>query len=409
MIMSLRKTIALLLFFLVFGINSVVADKTVDPIIVGVVHSEAYPSASMMKRSFKMAVEAKNSKGGIKGRPLKLVYADDGLKGSGSIGYQRGKEESAIKSLVDRGAVMLIGGYSSANTIHTANLAEEFNIPLLVTTAADNHITQRKLNNVYRLNVPAAEYAGGLENLLKKTIRPKSIAIVYEASRYGTGASARMLSFCRDNGIKVTKLIPYQKDRVNAVYLEKRLRHIQRNPPDMIYMISYLDDAVMLVNTLRKLNINSWLVGGGGGFADPRFISMLGNSADGIVTASLWGPQLPYKGALDYYNHYLELYSAPPDYHGAEAYSAVIVAADVLERATTLKSEGIRSALDDTDLETPFGHVKFRSYAKYERQNSAPTVVLQIANSKFELVWPNDFATAGLFNPVTMTLAEQRN
>ena len=65
MIMSLRKTIALLLFFLVFGVNSVVADKTVDPIIVGVVHSEAYPSAAMMKRSFKMAVEAKNSKGGI--------------------------------------------------------------------------------------------------------------------------------------------------------------------------------------------------------------------------------------------------------------------------------------------------------------------------------------------------------
>ena len=118
---------------------------------------------------------------------------------------------------------------------------------------------------------------------------------------------------------------------------------------------------------------------------------------------------MPYKGALDYYNSYLELYAEAPDYHGAEAYSAVLIAADVLERATALNSEGIRLALDDTDLETPFGHVKFRSYAKYERQNSAPTVVLQIANSKFELVWPNDFATAGLFNPVTMTLAEQRN
>ena len=59
-------------------------------------------------------------------------------------------------------------------------------------------------------------------------------------------------------------------------------------------MISYLDDAVMLVDALRKLEINSWLIGGGGGFADPRLISKLGDSAEGIVTASLWGPQLPY-------------------------------------------------------------------------------------------------------------------
>ena len=86
----------------------------------------------------------------------------------------------------------------------------------------------------------------------------------------------------------------------------------------------------------------------------------------------------------------------PPDYHGAEAYSAVLVAADALERATALNSEGIRSALEGTDLETPFGPVNFRSYAKYERQNSTPTVVLQIANSKFELVWSESVATAGL-------------
>jgi len=257
--------------------------------------------------------------------------------------------------------------------------------------------------------MPAEEYAGGLEKLLKKNIRPKSIAIVYEASRYGTGTSARMLSFCRDNGIEVTKLIPYQKDRINSVYLEKRVRRIQQNPPDIVYMISYLDDAVMLVDTLRKLNVNSWLIGAGGGFTDPRFISEIGDSANGVVTVSLWSPQLPYQGALDYYNSYVEMYSEIPDYHGAEAYSAVLVAANALERAVTLNSEGIRVALDGTDLQTPFGHVSFRSYAKFERQYSNPTFVVQLADSKFELVWPENVATAGLLNPVTITLAEQRN
>jgi len=93
----------------------------------------------------------------------------------------------------------------------------------------------------------------------------------------------------------------------------------------------------------------------GGGFADPRLINKLGDAAEGIVTVSLWGPQLPYQGALDYYNSYIKRYSETPDYHGAEAYSAVLVAADALERATNLNPEGIRAALNDTNLETPFG------------------------------------------------------
>jgi len=349
-----------------------------------------------------MAIEAIHTKGGANGKSLKLIYADDGLRASGSIGYQRDNEEDAIKSLIDRGAVMMIGGYSSANTIHMANLAEKFSIPFLVTTAADNQITQRKLKNVYRLNVPAEEYAGGLEKLLNKEIKPKTIAIMYEASRYGTDAAARMISFCHDNGIKMAKLIPYQKDRVNASYLKKRLRRIQQNPPDVVYMVSYLEDAVLLVNTIRRMDINSWMIGAGGGFADSRFIGLLGNSANGVLTASLWSPQLPYPGAQDYYNEYVELYSEAPDYHGAEAYSAVFVVTDVLERAETLNPKGIRKALNDTDLETPFGQVRFRSDAKYKRQNSAPTVVFQVANSAFELIWPENIATAALSNPVKM-------
>jgi len=110
---------------------------------------------------------------------------------------------------------------------------------------------------------------------------------------------------------------------------------------------------------------------------------LLGNAANGVLTASLWSPQLPYPGAKDYYNRYVELYSEAPDYHGAEAYSAVFVAADVWGRAESLDAKGIRTALNETNLETPFGQVRFRSYAKFERQNSAPTVVFQVADSAF--------------------------
>lgn len=388
--MYLRFLCSLACLYLLAASNLSAAETEAakDPIVVGVVHSEAFPSAESMKRSFDMAVEAVNKAGGVKGRALTLVYADDGLKGGGSIGYQHGHEETAIRSLMDQGAVMLMGGYSSANTIHTAFFAEKLDIPFLVTTAADNQITQRKFLNVFRLNPPAQEYAAAVEDMLKNQVVPKSMAIVYESSRYGTDAAARMLSFCRDNDIKVSKLIPYQKDRITAEYLEKRLRRFEQNPPDILYMVSYLDDAVLLVNTLRQLNIEARLIGAGGGFADPRFIRRLDGSAEGVLTAALWSRRLPYKGAQEYHDMYAELYSEVPDYHGAEAYSAVLVAADAIERANGLSPEEIRKALGDTDIETPFGQVHFESYEKFERQNRTPTVVFKVADSEFEIVWP---------------------
>ena len=92
-------------------------------------------------------------------------------------------------------------------------------------------------------------------------------------------------------------------------------------------------------------------------------------------------------------------YATPPDYHGAEAYSALLVAADVLKRADSYGAESIRTALDNTDLITPIGPVKFRSYEKFERQNSLPTQVLQVINGKFECVWPADHATLNFIPP----------
>jgi branched-chain amino acid transport system substrate-binding protein len=95
----------------------------------------------------------------------------------------------------------------------------------------------------------------------------------------------------------------------------------------------------------------------------------------------------------------VDKYSIKPDYHGAEAYSALLVAADALNRAESFRSKDIRAALDKTDLKTPFGPVKFKSYGKFERQNRLPTMVLQILNGNFESIWPIELATAKFIAP----------
>ena len=363
-----------------------------EPLVVGVPHSEAYTYANMMKNSFEMALETINKDGGIKGRPLNLVYANDQGK--------RKPGEQAILDLVEKArAVMLVGAYQSSNTIFMARIADKLDRPLLVCTAADDRITQRKWKNVYRLNPPAKGYTRGLEDFFLNKIKPKSMAIVYENSPYGTSGAINMMWFCRGNDIDLRAIEPYHKERLKPDYFQHLVDRLKEDPPDVIYMVSYLKDGALLVKTIRESKLNSLLVGGAGGFTSHKFITAAGANTNHLLTATLWTPQLQYPGTREYYDQYTKKYASPPDYHGAEAYSALLVAADVLKRADSYRSESIRAALDKTDMMTPFGPVKFASYEKFERQNSLPTQVLQIINGKFECVWPQELATANYTAP----------
>jgi branched-chain amino acid transport system substrate-binding protein len=360
------------------NLASPVTGSASEPLVIGIPHSEAYTYANMMKNSFEMALDTINKEGGIKGRSLKLVYAND--QGKPKPG------EKAIVELVEKNkAVMLVGAYQSSNTIFMARMADKLDRPLLVCTAADDRITQRNWKNVYRLNPPSQGYTNGLEDFFLNRIKPKSMAIVYENSPYGTSGAMRMMWFCRDNDIDLRAIEPYHKERLKPDYFQRLVDRLKEAPPDVIYMVSYLKDGALLVKTIRESKLNSLLVGGAGGFTSQKFIKTAGNLSNNILTATLWTPQLQYPGTKEYYNEYTKKHATPPDYHGAEAYSALMVVADVLKRAESYSPENIRAALDKTDLITPFGPVKFTSYENFERQNSLPTQVLQIR--KIERRW----------------------
>lgn len=340
----------------------------------------------MMKNSFEMAKSVIKDEGGINGRPLRLVYEDD--QGNPDLAKE------VIEKLIDQaGAVMLVGGYQSDVTYAMARLVNARDVPFLICTAATDRITQKGWRNIYRLNPPISEYTKSLEDFLLKELRPKSMAVVYEDSLFGTDSAASMMSFLQDNGIEVRDLIGYSLERAGPTYFRSLLAPLTREPPEVIHMVSYLNDGIMLAKTIRDLKIPSRLTGGAAGFTHPEFLKQAGWAANGLLIATLWSSELPYPGVKEYYENYLARHGAAPDYHGAEAFSALLVAADALRRATSLKPETIRTALDQTYMKTPFGPVKFYSYENFERQNSIRTQVLQIKSGQFEVVWPPDLAT----------------
>ncbi|HYA89914.1 MAG TPA: ABC transporter substrate-binding protein [Thermodesulfobacteriota bacterium] len=343
------------------------------------------------KRSYEIAMEEINAKGGIKGKKIVLEFEDS-----------QGKPEvsrSIAEKLIDvKKQPVIFGEYSSSCSKAIAAVAEERKTPYLVVTGATDDITQQKYKYVFRLNPTNAYYASGLMSFLKEVVKPTSIAILYESSDFGTSGAEDMVKQAERFPMKVLVKEQYEK---GAVDFKPILSKVKAEKPDVIYMVSYVMDAALLMRQIKELRIDAKLfAGGAAGFAIPEFIQSAKEAAEYVVTATLWSPQVVYPGAKEFAEKYKKLYKDYPSYHGAEAYSALYIIKDVLTRAKSLTRDDIRAAMKATSMMTAFGPIKFEDKEGYTNQNFMDTLVLQVIHGQFETIWPQKYATQKYVYPI---------
>lgn len=345
----------------------------------------------IIKKSYEIAQEEINAKGGVKGDKLVLNFEDS-----------QGKPEisrSIVEKLIDVDKQPVIfAEYTSACAKAVAAVAEERKTPYLVVASAADEITQQNYKYVFRLNPSNAYYASGLLSFMANVVKPKSIAILYESSDFGTSGAEEMAKSAEKAGMKVLLKEKYEK---GAVDFKPILSKVKAARPDVIYMVSYVMDAALLMRQIKELRIDAGLfAGGAAGFAIPEFVGNAKDAAEYVVTATLWSPQVPFPGAKEYFEKYKSKYGSEPSYHGALAYSSLYVVADALSRSKSMKQDDIRDALKATDMMTAFGPAKFQDKDGYQNQNFMETLVLQVIDGKHQTIWPEKYAGAKYVFPI---------
>jgi branched-chain amino acid transport system substrate-binding protein len=343
------------------------------------------------KRSYEIAMEEVNASGGIKGKKISLEFEDS-----------QGKPEvsrAIAEKLIDvKKQPVLFGEYSSSCSKAMAALAEERKIPYLVVTGATDDITQQNYKYVFRMNPTNAYYATGMMSFLKEVVKPASIAIFYESSDFGISGAEDMVKQAAKAGMKVLVKEKYEK---GAVHFKPILSKLKAERPDVIYMVSYVMDAALLMRQIKELRIDAKLyAAGGAGFAIPEFIQGAKDAAEYVVTATLWSPQVAYPGAKELAEKYKKRFGDYPSYHGAEAYSALIIIKDILGRAKAWTANDIRDAMRATNMMTAFGPIKFEDKEGYTNQNFMDTLVMQVINSQHETIWPQKYASKKYVYPI---------
>lgn len=345
----------------------------------------------MMKRSYEMAAEEINAKGGIKKQKLVLSFEDSGAKPETA--------RAIVEKLIDvKKQPIIVGEYTSACAKAVAAVAEERKTPYLIVASADDDITRQKYKYVFRQNQVNEHYGDGIASYLKEVVKPKTMAILHESSAFGTSGAAAMVKDAERLGIKV---LVNEKYEAGALDFKPVLSKVKKENPDVLYMVSYVMDASLLMKQIKELRIDLKLfAGGAAGFAIPEFIGNAKEASEYVISATLWTQKLNYPGGKEYADKYKKKYGDYPSYHGASAYSAMFVMKDALERAKDWSAANIRDAMKTTNLKTAFGPIKFEDKEGYQNQNFMDTFVIQVQKGEFETIWPKQYQSKPHIYPV---------
>ena len=337
------------------------------------------------QKSFMMAAEEINDSVDFNGIKLKLIF--ENTQGKSNVG------RSAIEKLIHQDKVIVIGGgYSSSVTWEASKIAQQNKVPFLVNTGAADKITEQGWEYIFRLNPPVGEYSGSFESFIREiNAEVKAVAILYMDSLSGLALARKFSKQAEDQGLQITIK---QKFETNSKDFIPLLKNVKAKKPDLVYMVASSLDAALMMREAEEVNLNPKLFWGHSiGFVNNEFQRNAGDTAEYVWSAARWTSAAPYPGAQAYFDGFAEKYGISPDYHGAQAYSAMYVIAAAVRGANEQTPIDVRNALAKTDMMTVFGPVKFVSYGKKVQQNRLPTLLVQWINGKLEIVWPQNIAT----------------
>ena len=312
-----------------------------------------------------------------KGIDVELVKEDDTGKPEKSM--------AAFEKLATREEVAgVVGPYSSKCANAVSKLAEKYRVPLLIPVAAKEDITRQNLKWVFRLNATSDAYATVLLDMATGLGKAKTIAIIHENTDFGTSTAKSATEYAAKKGIKVVAAEAYAPGSPDY---RSTLASIKSKNPDLVFMVSYVADAILLMRQSRELGLKPQaFLGAGAGFATEQFAKET-DISNNVFSSTQWTPDVAWPGAREFAARYQSRFGKAPTYHAACAYAAMMVMAETAARAKSNPMK-TRELLKAGKWNGIMGEVKFLDYAGYTNQNNHQMLVEQILGGKHETVYP---------------------
>ncbi len=317
-----------------------------------------------------------------KGIDVEMVKEDDTGKPEKSM--------AAFEKMATRDKVAgIVGPYSSKCANAVAKLAEKYKTPLLIPVASKDEITRQNLKWTFRLSATTYDYATILIDMATSLGKPKTIAIINENTDFGTSGAKSAKAYAARKGITVVAEEAYAPGSPDY---RSTLTKIKSKKPDLVFMVSYVADAILLMRQSREIGITPQaFLGAGAGFATAQFAKEK-EISNNVFSSTQWTGDVNWPGAREFDKRYIARFGKEPTYHAATAYESMMIMAETAAKAGG-NQEKIRADLKAGKWNGIMGEVSFRDYEGYTNQNKHQMLVEQIQNGKHETVYPPKYVS----------------
>ncbi len=237
----------------------------------------------------------------------------------------------------------IIGGTVSGESIAVAAASQDsVKIPMISPSATAAAFTDDAGNNVFRACYTDPQQAAQVADFSYDSLGAKTAAIIYNADDdYSVGLEASFKEeFTKKGGTVVASEAFGTKDTDFSSQLTK----IAANEIDVLFIPNYYEKDVMIATQARNLGIKAQFVGcdGWDGVLDVAEANDLPN-LEGAVFINQYSPDM--ESVQDIMKAYEAEYGQPINSFGINSYDATMCLLEAIEKAGSLDSAAICSAI----------------------------------------------------------------
>ncbi len=315
-----------------------------DPVAIGISIAQSPPGSvvqgTQVKDGLEIVKDMINAKGGVLGRPVKLIYEDNqGIPEKG---------RAATEKLISKDKVVaLTGGHQSSVCLAEIEVAHRYGVPYINTNCWSDDVRKKGYAEVFN----PGNYNTRVSDAMAETIKAlgvKSVVAFAENTDYGIGQAKLIAEFLKQKApnvqYKFETLDRASKDFTPAVIA------LRANPPDMVINIMLPPAAYILMNQLYEQGIapgpKTWLYDGAGLADYPDFWQNVKDAGKYLVSFGLYHPKMdiPPLGK-QVAAEYQKRTKGEPNRLIFQAADSLLLIVDAIKQAKSTEPKAIEKAL----------------------------------------------------------------
>jgi branched-chain amino acid transport system substrate-binding protein len=283
----------------------------------------------------KLAVEEWNAKGGVLGKKIAVLEADD--QGNPQVGVA-----AAEKVAADPAVMGSVWGITSVTCIPASEVLDRSNIVLITPGCTNPKVTDRGLKNVNRVCARDDFQAPAGAVWLIEELKKEKIAVFDDGTTGPRGGADEFEKKAKALGATVLRYVIRAGD--------KDFRPILGTIPkdaDAIYASIWAPDAALIVKQLPDVGLTVPVMGPDGQFEPVDYIQASGGAAEGNYVSFLV-PDVKKVPAAQAFTKAFEAKYGPVSSYGPLAYEAANILLGAIQKVGKPDREAIRDAVRAT-------------------------------------------------------------